>query len=133
MTFGSNIIFTKTLMIEVDPAGADQFHIMKAPSALTILEAYMVSENNLGAGTAFTLTLQNWGTAGTAVQTSGTIAVANGTGLSANVPLAATLTEAAQYIADNEWLVLDYAETGGGWQSGDRAVFTFNYVLGKGI
>lgn len=133
MAFGSNIILTQTFAIEVDPAGADQFHIMKAPSALTVLEAYMVSENALGAGTAFTLTLQNWGTAGTVVQTGGTIAVANGTGLSANVPLAATLTAAAQYVDDNEWLVLDYAETGGGWQAGDRAVFTFNYVLGKGV
>lgn len=131
MAFGSQIILSQHYCIETDPAAADIFHIMKAPSALTILDAYMTSENALGAGTAITLSLLNYGTSGTAAE--GTIAVANGTGLAANVPLAATLTAAQQYVDSGEWLVLDYAETGGGWQSGDRVTLHFNYVLGKGV
>jgi hypothetical protein len=130
---GSETVFTKTITIETDPAAADQFHIMRAPRALTVLGAYMVSENNLGAGTAIDLALQNWDTTGTAVKTGGTIAVASGTGLAANTPLTATLTAAAQYVAQGEWLVLSYTEVGGGYQAGDRVHFQFDYVLGDGV
>lgn len=132
MAFGSNIIHSFTATIAVDPTAADQFHVMKAPSALTILDGSMISKQALGAGTAVNLALQNWGTAGTSVQTDGTILTAAGTGLSAKTPLAATVTAAAQYVDEGEWLVLSYTETGGGWVSGDRVSLTFNYVLGKG-
>ncbi len=133
MSFGSEQVYSQTYTIETDPAAADQFHIMKAPRALTILDAYMISENNLGAGTAIDLALQNWDTTGTAVKSGGTIAVVSGTGLAANTPLAATMTSSAQYVAQGEWLVLSYTEVGGGYQSGDRVTLTFNYVLGDGI
>lgn len=129
--FGSENIKTITTTIAVDPTAADQFHVMKAPKALTVLSAYMTSNQALGAGTAVNLALQNWDTTGTAVKTGGTIAVCAGTGLGANTPLAATLTAAAQYVAEGEWLVLSYTETGGGWVSGDRVQFTVNYVIGK--
>ncbi len=47
MSFGSEQVYTQSYVIETDPAAADQFHIMKAPRALTVLSAYMISENNL--------------------------------------------------------------------------------------
>ena len=127
--FASENVRTVSLMIEVDPAGTDQFHLMKAPEALTVDAAYMVSENNLGAGTAGLLSLQNWGAAGTAVE--GTICAALGTGLSANVPTAATVTSAQAYVDEGDWLVLAYTEAGGGWQSGDRLFYQVNYRIGK--
>ena len=129
--FGSETVFTKTFTIETDPAGADAFHIMRAPRSLYVLGAYYVSENAQGAGSAIDLALQNWDTTGTAVKTGGTIAVASGTSIAADTPLTATLTAAAQQVAEGEWLVLSYTEVGGGYQSGDRVHFQFDYTLGE--
>lgn len=135
--FGGNDIKTIQLTIDSDPGGdGELFYLMKAPAALTVLSAYMVSEQTQNAGTAVALTLQNWGTAGTAVASGGTIGSAGGTAsasrLTARTPAAVTLTAAQQYVAKDTWLAVMYNEQGAGWIANDRFVFQVNYVLGKG-
>jgi hypothetical protein len=136
MTFSSEQVFSYTYTLDGDPGADDKaLYVMKAPRAMTILSAYVVSANTQNAGTAVTLALQNWGAAGTAVE--GTICAAvGGTAtaavLTANTPEAATVTAAQAYVDANEWLVLSYQEEGAGWIATDRYAFTFNYVLGKG-
>ena len=130
MAFGSEIVHSIPLMIETDPAGDDAYHLIKMPRAATVVGAYFVTENNQAAGTGITLTLTNWGTAGTAVQSGGTIASALGTGINANIPTAATITAAQARVDEGEWLVVQLTEVGGGWQSADRVHYQVDYVLG---
>lgn len=137
MSFGSEQIYSVSLVINTDPTGAEEFYLMKAPSALTIVSAYAVSEQAHNAGTAFTLTLVNYGTAGTAVQSGGTIAsalggTASGSELAAKTPEAATISATQKFVDADEWLVVEYGEEGAGWVSGDAFTYTVNYRLGKG-
>lgn len=137
MSFGSEDIKSVTLMVNSDPTGSEEFYLLKAPSALTIVSAYAVVEQTQNDGTAFLMTLTNWGTAGTAVQSGGTIASAlGGTAalavLTAKTPAAATISSTEKYVDANEWLVLQYTEEGAGWISGDFFSYTVNYRLGKG-
>jgi len=98
----------------IDPAADDQrIHLFKAPLDAEILSAQIVCQDAQGAGSAGTFQLENWGTAGTAV--SGTIAVGLGgtavaARLSAETPAAYVITQGT--LADNEWVVVDYQETG---------------------
>lgn len=130
MAFGSELVFTAVLNIETDPAGNDNYHMVKVPRAATILGARIVSENAIAAGTGITITLANWGTAGTAVKSGGTIASAIGTGINADVPTAATIVAAQARVAEGEWLVAQLVEVGGGWQATDRVMYQVDYVLG---
>lgn len=137
MSFGSEQIYSVSLVINTDPTGSEEFYLLKAPAALTVVSAYAVSEQTHNDGTAFLLTLTNWGTAGTAVQSGGTIASAlGGTAtaavLTAKVPAAATISATEKYVDANEWLVVQYTEEGAGWVSGDFFTYTVNYRLGKG-
>lgn len=120
-----------------DLAGDDvQMHVLRAPNAgdgggLTILRAYAVNEAATTSGTAFSLALHNYGTAGTAIKASGgTVAAAIGGTADvfvAGVPKAFTLSNA--FLAAGEWLVLDKQED----NSSDptRGVLVIDYLLGK--
>lgn len=136
MAFGSDFVFTQTLTIDADPGGTDEiFYLMKAPANLTVVSAYMVSEQTQNAGTAVTLRVENWGTAGTAVEGTVTTAAggtATGSRLTARTPATATVTASQDNIDSGEWLVVRYAEEGAGWISGDRFAFTINYRFGIG-
>jgi hypothetical protein len=109
-------------------------HIMVAPAAgdgggIKILRAWLVNAAATGVGTTFYLSLQNWGTAGTAVE--GTIGTMGGTAtaIAADTPTAFTLTAAQQIIDAGEWIVLNKKET----SSSDptRAVLSIEYVMGN--
>ncbi len=100
-----------------DPAADDQrIHLFKVPSNIRgeILSANIVCQDAQGAGSAGTFELQNWGTAGTAIKTTGgTIAAglggtASAARLSAETPAAYTLTQGT--LLENEWVVVDYQE-----------------------
>lgn len=127
--FGSENVHSITLNLETDPAGSDVYQLFKAPRALTVKSAYMVSENAIS-GTGITMDLLNYGTAGTAVQTGGTITNALGSLMSADVPTAFTLVSAAVDIAQGEWLVWRLTEGSAGWQSGDRVQLQVDFAYG---
>lgn len=138
MGFRQNEMHRETLIIDADPGGdAEIFYLMRAPQALTIEAAYMVTEQAQGAGTAVRLQLENWGTAGTGVVTGGTpVAYIGGTAaasqLSARTPAAGSVNRDQNYITAGQWLVVNYNEQQVGWVSGDRFQFIVEYVLGKG-
>ena len=109
-------------------------HIMKAPEAadgggIKILRAYHITGTAHGAGTAYALSLLNYGTAGTAVE--GTIGTVGGTAdpISADVPTAFTLTAAQQIIDAGEWVVLLKDETNS--QDPARGSVVIEYVMGN--
>ena len=130
MSFGSEQVHSYPLIIEVDPGGNDVYPLIKVPRAATVKSAYLVSENAIAAGTGMTMRLLNYGTAGTAVQSGGTITNALGTGISADVPTAFTVDTTQNQLDEGEWLVWTLTEVGGGWQSGDRLQLQVDVVLG---
>lgn len=110
-------------------------NVYKVPTAafggrIRILEAYYTNQAATTSGTAFSLTLLNYDTAGTAVKSSGgTVAsTIGGTAnpFSAGVPVAFTLVNPV--MEAGEWLVLSKAET----NSSDptRGILTINYMNG---
>jgi hypothetical protein len=129
--FGGLIKHTALLNIETDPAGNDVYQLMRMPAAATVIGAYYVGENAQAAGTGITFQLLNYGTAGTAVQSGGTVTNALGTGIAADVPTAFTVNASQAQLDEGEWLVWLGTEVGGGWQSGDRYQLQVDYVLGK--
>lgn len=135
-SFGSQQIHTVSLVIDSDPGGTDEmFYMMKAQGPITVKSAYMTSEQAQNAGTAVLIRLENWGTAGTAVEgtvTTNLGGTASAARLSARTPAAATMTTTQDNIDEGEWLVAHYAEEGTGWIAGDRFTFTVNYVYGLG-
>lgn len=113
-------------------------HIFKAPSdaqggGITILDAWASNAVATGAGTSFSLQLENWSTAGTAIKSgaAGTIAAAIGgtaaTIWAANVPQSFTL--GYPFVDAGEYVVLRKNES----NSSDptRAVVNIAYVMGK--
>lgn len=134
--FGEGATHRERLTILGDPVGSDNaFPLMRAPRNLTVLSAHVVSENAQNAGTAVTLALQNWGTAGTAVKSDGTVVpalggTASGSRLSARTPVAGTVSAAAAYVAEGEWLYVFYTEEGTGWISGDVFTYEIEYTYG---
>lgn len=125
-----------SLRIDVDPTADDQFHVLRAPRAITIKNAFMVAGATQNAGTAVLLELQNWGTAGTAVKSGGTVVAAlggtaSGSRLTANTPATGTVSSSQDNIAAGEWLVLQYSEQGAGWVSGDWFDYQIDYVDGQ--
>ncbi len=134
--FGSENVKTASLIIDADPGAADEvFYLMKAPRALTLLNVYLASEQANNAGTAIQARLENWGTAGTAVEGTacaylGGTAVASR--LSARAPASGVLAAAQRYVAEGAWLVVRYGEEGAGWQAGDRLSLHVHYLDGVG-
>ncbi len=134
--FGSNNVQTVSFHI-ADPGGDDKdIHLMRAPSEsdVTIKRAYLTVQGAQGAGSATEFELQNWGTAGTAIKSSGgTVAAALGgtaaaSRLSAATPAAYTISN--DTLAAGEWLVLNTQETGD-WVE-VQATISLDYVIGKG-
>jgi hypothetical protein len=111
-------------------------HVLRAPTnafggGVRILEAWASNAAATGAGTGFSLQLENWGTAGTAIKAaSGTIAAAIGGTASpwaANTPKNFTLS--APLVDAGEYIVLRKTET----NSSDptRGVVSIAYVMGN--
>ena len=111
-------------------------HIFRAPptgfGGVTLVAASYVDAAAGGAGTAFALALENWGTAGTAIKSgaAGTVAAAiGGTGdpFVASTPKNFTLGNPV--LAAGEWLVARKTET----NSSDptRGVLVLQYVMGE--
>lgn len=111
-------------------------HIFSAPSdtlggGITIVGAYAVNAAATTSGTAFSLQLENWGTAGTAIKaTAGTVAAAiGGTAdvFAAGTPKAFTISNA--FVDAGEYIVLRKSET----NSSDptRGVVVIQYLMGK--
>lgn len=136
----SNAMDVKQVVVPLDAASwADdnvQQRILRAPDAedgggLTILRAYAVNEAATDGTASFSLSLHNYGTAGTAIKAvGGTVAGPLG-GLTdpfeAGVPKAFVLSNA--YLAAGEWLVLDKQEDGS--SDPTRGVIVIDYLLGK--
>ena len=87
--------------------------LFRAPTAahgggMTILEAFASNEGATGAGTSFSWALHNYGTAGTAIKsTGGTIAAAiGGTASPWAAGVAQEFTLSYPYIAPGEYVVL---------------------------
>lgn len=111
-------------------------HLFRAPSAayggdVTITEAYAVNAAATGAGTGFTLRLENWGTAGTAIKTTGGTVAAKigGTGDVWVADTAKNFTLSNPHLLAGEYLVLSKAET----NSSDptRGVVVIHYLHGE--
>lgn len=111
-------------------------HVMVAPSdahggGVTILAAYGVNGAATGAGTGFSLQLENWDTGGTAIKSSGgTIAAAIGGTAdvwAADTPKSFTISNA--FVDAGEWVVVRKNET----NSSDptRGYVVIHYVLGR--
>lgn len=132
----SENIKTDVLTIDSDPGGTDEiFYRFKATRNLTVISAYAVSEQTQNAGTAVGLRLENWGSAGTAVEGTVTTTLggtATASRLTARTPATATVSSTEQYINKNEWLVVRYTEEGTGWIANDRFTFVINWVNGRG-
>ena len=133
--FGSENVKMVSLTIDTDPTGEEDFHLVKMARAATIKAGYVVSETASNAGTANMIRLENWGTAGTAVE--GTIcAYVGGTAtasrLSALTPVALTIDTTQDYLDAGDWLVVKFNEEGAGWQTGDRLTVVVHYVDGLG-
>lgn len=136
--FSSQTLLNQTVVIQADPGGSSEvYYAFRAPAAITIENVYVVVEQTQNAGTATTLQVLNWGTAGTGVVTDGTVhAALGGTAtaaiLTARTPAAATINRAQNFFTVGEWVVVNYAEEGAGWISGDRLQVNIEYVIGKG-
>lgn len=132
--FGSENVET-IVRVVADP-GADnkQLHLWRAPRACEVKTAYIVSRDAQGAGSAGEFTLHNYGTAGTAIKSTGgtIVATLGGTAsaarLAAGVPKAGTIVEGT--LAEGEWVVLDYQETGDWVES--AVLVQFDVVYGVG-
>jgi len=115
-----------------DPLADDQrIHLWKAPYACEILDAYIVVQDDQGAGSAGTFQLENWGVAGTAV--AGTIAVGlGGTAVAARLtgetPAQYTLTDGT--LPDGAWVVCDYQEDTAWVETNVTIFFEVAYGLG---
>lgn len=130
--FGSDNIQTVSFLINDPGADNKAIHIWRAPAACEILHAYITVQTAQNSGTAGEFALHNYGTAGTAIKSSGgTIAGAKGgtaSPLSAATPYAYTLVEGTMVSGD--WVVVDYQETSD-WIEVNVTI-TFDYVLGIG-
>jgi hypothetical protein len=108
----------ETITISLADPGADnkQYHLWRAPRECEVVTAYVVSRDAQGAGSAGEFTVHNFGTAGTAIKSTGGTVVATMGGTAAGVRLAALTPRAGTVVegtlASGEWLVLDYQETG---------------------
>lgn len=131
MAFGSDNV--KQVSVVITDPGADnkQIRLFKADQASEIVGVYVTARDAQGAGSAGNFAIHNYGTAGTAL--GGTIASAvGGTAvadrLAAGTPATATLVDGT--LADGDWVVLDYQETGD-WVEAAVTV-NIHYVSGIG-
>lgn len=100
--------------------------LFKVPSAgggITILEAHYITET---AGTS-TVQLVNLGSAGTAVQSGGTLFSGGSVVASAGVPVPLSVDDTA-FLDGGNWLGVKEANTG---TTGAITIVTLSYVMGK--
>ncbi len=123
----------ETISVQITDPGADdqQIHLWKAPKACEVVSSYFVCKDAQASGSAGAFETQNWGTAGTAVEgtvvaTLGGTAVADR--ISAAVPTQGSITEGT--LAEGDWLVLDYQETGDFVEGSVNLVFEVVYGIG---
>lgn len=134
--FGANNVQSVILHIDVDPGGNDVYHVWRAPVGSTIQRVVAMTNKSQNAGTAIAIALHNYGTAGTAIKSSGgTVGGALGgtavaSRLTADVPAAST-SFTNPYVAAGEYVRLALTEEGAGWQSGEILTVQVDYVLGK--
>lgn len=110
-----------TMDITTDPGGDKKYVLMRAPDYCTIKRLTVWTNTAHNAGTAVAVSLQNFGTAGTAVITGGTVsATLGGTAdpFSANVPYT-TASMTAPILTAGQYLAVSLDEQGAGWQSGE--------------
>jgi hypothetical protein len=129
---------TITLPLFVDPGGEETYLLWRAPVASTIVRFTVQTNKSQNAGTANAYTLENWGTAGTAIKASGgTILTAVGGTASADRLVADTPKTVAlasftnPYIAEGEYVALHYTEPAVGWQSGELATIQVDFIPAK--
>lgn len=129
--FGSDNI--KSMSVAVQDPGADdrQIFLWRAPAACEILRAYAITDATQGAGTAGSLALHIYSSAGTPALAGTVAAAVGGTAapLTADVPSAYTISEGT--LAAGQWLVADYQEDND-WSGGTQIMIVWDYVLGVG-
>lgn len=130
-----NTIFFPLL---VDPAGEETYLLWRAPVASTIVRFTVQTNKSQNAGTANAYSLENWGTAGTAIKASGgtILAPVGGTAsadrLTADTPTSKALADMLNpYIAEGEYVALHYTEPAVGWQSGELATLQVDFIPAK--
>lgn len=134
--FGDQAVYPVIFDLGVDPTASANFPLFRAPIDCTVQRLTVNSNKAGGAGTAIALTLVNFGTAGTAIKSSGgTISASlGGTAaagrLGANVP-ATTTSFTNPLIRAGEYVALQLTEEGGGWQSGEVIRVQFDVINGQ--
>ncbi len=113
----------------------DLVHVDKASSTyggMTILDAHYVPKATTNAGTSHHLYLLNYGTAGTALATGGTVGDVGGTAapFTSGLPAAFTLTAAQVFLDAGEWLVLRKPQEGADSDITANASLVIEYVDG---
>lgn len=115
--FGYDNVHSVTVTI-ADPTTDNYYKILKVPSRVSkieILEAWAESDTTvtLGNGTGIALTLYNYGTAGTAVQTAGTLTSAlGGTTVTWTAATPKSFTVSEGTLTAGQYVCLKYDETG---------------------
>lgn len=129
---------TLTFNLTVDPAGEETYLLWRAPVASTVTRFTVQTNKAHNAGTANAYSLENWGTAGTAIKSSGgtILAPVGGTAtadrLAADTPTTKALADMTNpYIAEGEYVQLRYTEPATGWQSGELVTVQVDVVLAK--
>lgn len=129
---------TLTFNLLADPAGEETYLLWRAPVGSTITRFTVQTNKAHNAGTANAYSLENWGTAGTAIKASnGTIlAPVGGTAtadrLAADVPTTKVLADMLNpYVAEGEYVQLHYTEPQVGWQSGEFVTIQIDIVPAK--
>lgn len=111
---GSNFL---TIALPAMTSNNDLLHVLKASSeqgGVTIVDAYYVPKATTDAGTSHHLYLLNYGTAGTALASGGTVADVGGTAapFTSGLPAQFTITAAQAFLDQDEWLVLRKTQEG---------------------
>jgi len=105
----------------------DTKHILRASGAyggITIIDAWYIPAAATNAGTSHALYLLNYGSSGTALAASGTIASVGGTvdPFAADTPKQFTITAAQAFLDSGEWLVLRKTEQNNSEITADASV-----------
>jgi hypothetical protein len=122
--------------LATDPTAAKNYPLWRAPVGCTVVGFSVVANTTQNAGTAVVAQLVNFGTAGTAIKSSGgTVSAAlGGTATAARLTAGAparTTTMVDAYLAEGEWLTLALTEQGAGWQAGEILRVQAEVVLAK--
>lgn len=137
-TNGLDVKIVTVSLPGADWAGDDVTgHVLQAPTdahggGITLLDVSVVNAAATSAGTSFALQIENWGTAGNAIKTSGgtVVPAIGGTAdpFAAGTPKAGSINSGAAFVDAGEWLVLRKSED----NSSDptRGVVVIKYVMG---